>query len=705
MKLKIFIAYLVVIIGSFVILEYEKEHKIEAYLMKKTQNYQTLYDLHYSKFKQTSKVIYGIFISPEVTEIYKKLQNANKEEQDLYRQQLYDLLINKYKQYSYLKLRQLHFHLPNNHSFLRFHRKEKFGDDLSPYRESVRYVNQTHLATDRFETGRVYSGYRFVYPIKAEDRHLGSVEISFDVLIFTEEFMSNYRVLSNFHIAQSAVDGKVWRDELIKNYVKSNIEGYYNEKQTVAALKTFFPSQKIITPSKKDLKKIAKMLEAGNSFTTRIEALDQAFSFIAIGSSMGAKKPIAYLSIRSDSQYIVNKRRNFYFVFGLIVLFTTIILYLLWRELSRRDRLYMLLEKKVDEKTQDLKELNENLEKRIDERTYELQLSHDELKKAKEKAEESSIAKSEFLANISHELRTPLNAVINYIHLLLQKERDHSKRKYLHIIHSSSMNLLEIINNILDVSTLQKKKFEFKKSDFNPVDEFTSLIKLFEEKAMLKNITLTKHYRTLPACLYGDVVRIKQVIRSLVSNALKFTPEGKRIDIDISYSDAVLKVSVKDQGRGISKAYQSKIFEKFTQEDGSSTREHGGIGLGLNIAYELVKCMGGELKLESEVGVGSHFFFQVPLREGEAKINKVAPQKSLEMTLDTQKPKAALSLEKREELFTQLKEAIQSKRVKKCKPIVEEIEAYSLSESDHKLFEAIKACINRFKFKDALALF
>jgi len=231
----------------------------------------------------------------------------------------------------------------------------------------------------------------------------------------------------------------------------------------------------------------------------------------------------------------------------------------------------------------------------------------------KNKALETAKAKSEFLANMSHEIRTPLNAVLGFIDILKDETRGRKSYTYVEIIDSSSKSLLKIIEDILDFSKIESGKLDIDKVDFNTKAEFEVITHLFDAKCSQKNISLTLNLDTnLPQVINTDPLRIKQVISNLLSNAIKFTSEGKNIIVDINFKDNLLFVSVKDQGVGIAKDKQKHIFEAFSQEDSSTTRTHGGTGLGLSISTELVKLLGGELKLKSEVGIGSEFYFSIP---------------------------------------------------------------------------------------------
>ena len=236
---------------------------------------------------------------------------------------------------------------------------------------------------------------------------------------------------------------------------------------------------------------------------------------------------------------------------------------------------------------------------------------------AKKVAEEATEQKSRFLANMSHEIRTPLNAITGFIKLLEEGEKDETKQKYLKIIKNSSESLLQIINDILDLSKIESGKLTIEPYNFNPYEDLIMIAELFQAKAAEKNIVFEIRYNNgMPKILYGDALRIKQIFTNLLSNALKFTPEGSKVKCVIWYKNGTLNIKVKDYGIGISKEKQQAIFEPFIQADGSTVRNYGGTGLGLSISMELTRMLGGTLTLQSEEGKGSTFTLSLPLEEG-----------------------------------------------------------------------------------------
>ncbi|PHR56529.1 MAG: hypothetical protein COA44_07925 [Arcobacter sp.] len=247
----------------------------------------------------------------------------------------------------------------------------------------------------------------------------------------------------------------------------------------------------------------------------------------------------------------------------------------------------------------------------------------DDLLKAKDSAEQANATKSQFLANMSHELRTPLNAIIGFIELIKASVKDEKISKYANIVHSSSLELSNIIGDILDITKLENGKVRIDIITCDASFELEPLIKLFRHSASQKNITLNFiSDKNLPQYLNTDLHRVKQIMSNLLSNAIKFTQSGKNINVKISYEDNHLCVSVKDQGKGIASDKLEHIFEVFNQEDLSTTREYGGTGLGLSISHELTQLLGGELKVKSELGVGSEFYFCIPTEVGEALVTK-----------------------------------------------------------------------------------
>ena len=276
---------------------------------------------------------------------------------------------------------------------------------------------------------------------------------------------------------------------------------------------------------------------------------------------------------------------------------------------------------------------NNNLRARANEL---LQKKNSELILAKENAEKASLAKAQFLTTITHELRTPLYAVTGLTHLLLEESPTESQKEHLNSLKFSGEYLLSLINNILDLNKLEANKVEIVKSNFDLEKRMSDVLVALKNSADEKNTKLHFNFdKKIPKKLIGDPLKISQILINLIGNSIKFTEDGD-IWITVEQRKLVGKsvslfFEIRDNGEGIGLEKQKAIFENFTQGSTQINRKFGGTGLGLSIVKNLLSLLNSEIELESELGKGSKFTFELNFEAPEAEIQETVPVASDEI--------------------------------------------------------------------------
>ncbi|TVL99874.1 MAG: hypothetical protein CV087_16125 [Candidatus Brocadia sp. WS118] len=278
--------------------------------------------------------------------------------------------------------------------------------------------------------------------------------------------------------------------------------------------------------------------------------------------------------------------------------------------IATQTNLLDVYKKTAVEQSKHLESLYLNLEKKVEERTKELRQANIALEKANR-------LKSEFLATMSHELRTPLNAIIGFAEVLRDEvigPLSGDQKGCLDDIHSSGQHLLSMINNILDFSKIEAGKFELKYEEFSLEAVIAEVLNAISEFSDKKGISIHTHIHADIPPIIADKVKCKQIMFNLLSNAVKFTPENGRITINAELVEQYVQIGVSDTGIGIKSEDIDKLFKPFLQLDGSYSRRYEGTGLGLVLTKHLVELQGGKIWVESEYEKGSTFTFTLPIK-------------------------------------------------------------------------------------------
>jgi signal transduction histidine kinase len=556
----------------YFILAHNNKVNVQKHLNNKSEQVYLEYKVVYDSFKTLADLIYKTSINQE--KVINLFKNRKRGELKKY---LDDIYI-KLREYN---LRQLHFHLPNNDSFLRMHRPKKFGDNLTKARHTVAFVNKYKKYVHGFEEGKIFNGFRFVYPVFDKYQHIGSVEVSFSSLFFIKDIMKNYSVTSNLLISKKVVETKVFNDEK-SNYVQSPLKEFYFQKAIVDYIKL---EPHNVTIPDKFAKNIIDNIYKGNYFSKYIKKYNHIVTFIPLINPI-TLDVVGALTVKSDDTYIQNQFKYKYILLFFILLSLGAILIFIYKQFS-----YQLnLENEVNKKTKELQDFNASLKDKINEEIEK------NLKKDKLVQEQSKLASmGEMIGSIAHQWRQPLNALnINIQNLDDDYDDGLIDRKFIENYISKNRRIISFMSQTID-DFRNFFRVDKEKKEFSVKEAIENVLNI--QSAMFIEHKISLDIEGEDFTHFGLYTEFQQVLLNIINNAKDQIVENKIEEGKITITLKDNHIFIKDNAGGINESIINRIFEPYftTKEEGKGT------GMGLYISKLIVENMNGKLKIENSL--------------------------------------------------------------------------------------------------------
>jgi len=535
--------FVIISISIFSYFTYQYNNSINSYLEDLSKQYELQYNITYESFyKLSQNTFYGIINKPEIYNLVKYAFKKDEKTQVFFRQVLYDRLISDYNRLLDFKFKQVHFHFPDNTSFLRMHKPNQFGDDLTNSRFSVVEVNKNLKPSDGYEIGKMVDGFRFIYPLFDESLfHVGSVEISVDSDFFDKNFERNFGVDTHFLVKKSIAEKRMF-PEIFKEFKTSYENSNYIYSENIKEEDFHYTNLEFYSLDEKKL--ISSKMENSEKFiiNKKYEGKYVVIYFLPINDIEGNKNA-AYMVLYKHSDLI--EQLNYNYLKMIFILFLSTVLFVFY--------------------------LKYKYKQMIEDKNNDYMLSQ----------QTKMVALGEMIQNIAHQWRQPLSVIsILASGLKLKKEcAILEDKEFYDNLDGILKNTVYLSQTIEDFRSYFDERLE--KSNFNLKNTLNQCISMFKEELNTNNIIMIENIDDIELCTYEQ--ELKQVLINLLKNAKDFTKEGV-IVINAHEKKNEIKIEIQDSAGGIPKSIIEKIFEPYFTTKHNSL----GIGLGLFSSYEIV---------------------------------------------------------------------------------------------------------------------
>lgn len=554
----------------FLIKEYY-DSEVDRYLEEKTLEAEIKVNSVVTNYHLVSDVIFNELINRnDILQLYSKAYTSDKKGQEIIREKLFKMLEGTYKSLKTINIKQHHFHLPDNRSFLRFHRPDKYGDDLTKFRYSVRITNKEKQKHFGFEEGKIFNGFRAVYPLFYNNTHIGSVEVSlsFEAIKYQLELLG----IKHSSLAISKVDvfGTVFSEEL-NNYEPAIFSNAYLIEKEFSHYKG--DARFLLKTIDKNISnQIEDKLKNNSSFSVYSKVKNDYYTINFVSLKNLENKPIAYIVT-----YIKDNTLEKYFNGLTLTLLTGLILIPLLTILLYK---YFENNRKIRKQNIELKKINAD--------------------------------KDRFFSILAHDLKNPFMGLLGLTEMLTENVNEFSKEdihKYMSLLYSQSKSTYDLLEELLLWSKSQSGKLPFNKTKINVKTLCNEVTGIFLNNS--KNISLQCNMDESLE-VEADANMLKTILRNLISNAIKFSFKNSEVKVEVKKDKKQFIFSVSDKGVGIKEEDIAKIWDISKKFTTNGTEGEKGTGLGLILCREFVEKHNGKIWVESKIGEGTTFYFTIP---------------------------------------------------------------------------------------------